>query len=79
MLDCMLRIDPPLPPIASQGDGTYPRPQLVRSEWSDLTGRWGFAVDDDDRGIREKWFANPSFDASIVVCLLYTSPSPRDS
>ena len=49
MLDCMLRIDPPLPPIASQGDGTYPRPQLVRSEWSDLTGRWGFAVDDDDR------------------------------
>lgn len=67
MLDCMLRIDPPLPPIASQGDGTYPRPQLVRSEWSDLTGHWGFAVDDDDRGIREQWFANPSFDASIVV------------
>ena len=32
----------------------YPRPQLVRSQWRDLSGRWGFAFDDDDRGLRER-------------------------
>ncbi len=75
MLDCMLRIDPSPPPVASQGDGTYPRPQLVRSEWTDLTGPWDFAVDDDDRGISERWFANPAFDSSIVVPFPPESPA----
>ncbi|UNX55717.1 glycoside hydrolase family 2 [Georgenia sp. TF02-10] len=29
---------------ASRQDGTYPRPQAVRSRWADLCGTWDFAV-----------------------------------
>ncbi len=32
---------------ASAQDGTYPRPQLVRPRWLDLSGEWDFAYDDD--------------------------------
>ena len=32
---------------ASAQDGTYPRPQLVRPHWLDLSGEWDFAYDDD--------------------------------
>src|SRR6478736_6239301 len=32
---------------ASTQDGTYPRPQLVRPRWLDLSGEWDFAYDDD--------------------------------
>lgn len=34
----------------------HPRPQLVRSEWTDLCGEWAFAFDDDDRGLGERWY-----------------------
>jgi beta-galactosidase/beta-glucuronidase len=34
-------------PVASQQDGTYPRPQLMRSDWRDLTGVWQFGFGDD--------------------------------
>ena len=40
----------------SQFDISYPRPQLRRQRWSDLCGDWGFAHDDDDQGISERWF-----------------------
>ncbi|WP_194396722.1 glycoside hydrolase family 2 protein [Microbacterium atlanticum] len=40
---------------ASQQDGTYPRPQLVRSHWVDVTDRWEFAFDDEDRGLEAGW------------------------
>lgn len=54
---------------ASVQDGTYPRPQLVREEWASLDGEWEFAVDDDDAGLRERWFASesPPFGARITV------------
>ncbi len=32
---------------ASVQDGSYPRPQLVRPRWLDLSGEWDFAFDDD--------------------------------
>lgn len=41
---------------ASQGDGTYPRPQLVRPAWTDLCGTWDFAADPDDVGRDARWF-----------------------
>jgi hypothetical protein len=47
-----------LPP-ASLRDGTYPRPQLVRGTWLDLSGTWGFRYDDDDRGLDEEWYRQP--------------------
>lgn len=48
---------------------TYPRPQLRREGWVDLCGRWGFAHDDADRGLAERWFdgAPDRFDREIVV------------
>jgi beta-galactosidase/beta-glucuronidase len=44
------------------------RPQLLRPQWTDLVGAWGFANDDDDVGRREEWFASAApFDREIVV------------
>lgn len=52
----MLRADEPsIPIIASAQDGTYPRPQMIRREWTDLSGQWDFAFDDADVGRREHW------------------------
>jgi beta-galactosidase/beta-glucuronidase len=34
---------------------THPSPQLVREQWTDLCGEWGFAHDDDDIGLNEDW------------------------
>ncbi|MET1051688.1 MAG: sugar-binding domain-containing protein [Mycetocola sp.] len=67
MLDGMLSYDRPHLPLASENDGHYPRPQLVRPNWRDLSGPWGFAFDDDNRGVRERWHLTPAFDASITV------------
>lgn len=54
-------------PGTSTHDGGYPRPQLVRSDWSDLTGTWAFAYDDDRLGIDENWSVDGAFDRIIVV------------
>lgn len=53
-------------------DGTYPRPQLVRSSWADLSGVWDFAWDDADEGLAQRWhaadpLAGDPFDRRIVV------------
>lgn len=46
----------------------HPRPQLVRSEYTLLDGPWGFAVDDANRGLRERWFDSVgAFDRTIQV------------
>lgn len=41
---------------ASEQDGSYPRPQLVRESWTSLDGKWQFDHDDEGVGIRERWF-----------------------
>ena len=55
--------------LASGQDGTYPRPQLVRDEWTSLDGEWDFAYDDADRGLTERWAedADAVFPLTIVV------------
>ncbi len=51
----------------------HPRPQLVRTGWEDLSGTWGFAHDDADRGLAEGWhatehpFSQEIFTSKIVV------------
>jgi beta-galactosidase/beta-glucuronidase len=46
----------------------HPRPQLVRREWTDLCGRWGFAHDDDDVGLADGWAESAKpFDRTITV------------
>ncbi|MDQ1583749.1 MAG: hypothetical protein QOF36_1803 [Microbacteriaceae bacterium] len=57
----------PAPLSVSMQDGTYPRPQLVRAEWADLSGEWHFAYDDDDQGLGLRWFESPAFDRTIRV------------
>jgi hypothetical protein len=48
--------------------GDHPRPQLRRERWTDLCGHWGFAFDDDNRGLIERWFAQAEpFGRDIVV------------
>ncbi len=34
----------------------HPRPQLTRAQWMDLSGPWGFAYDEADRGLDEAWY-----------------------
>ena len=34
----------------------YPRPQLVRENWLNLNGEWDFAFDDNNVGLKEKWY-----------------------
>jgi beta-galactosidase/beta-glucuronidase len=47
---------------------THPCPQLRRSKWLDLGGKWGFAFDEDDCGLTEHWFARDDvFDREITV------------
>ncbi|MEH6991836.1 sugar-binding domain-containing protein [Neobacillus drentensis] len=50
----------------------YPRPQLVRKEWLNLNGEWDFTFDDENVGLREKWFQNEkAFDQKINVPFAY--------
>ncbi|TDN90811.1 glycoside hydrolase family 2 TIM barrel-domain containing protein [Microbacterium sp. BK668] len=53
----------------------YPRPQLVRSRWSDLCGRWSFQHDDSDTGLDERWFERNALDGTIVVPFPPESPA----
>ncbi len=42
---------PPLP-LASRQDGTYPRPQMLRTAWADLDGTWSFRNEGDESSWR---------------------------
>lgn len=55
----------------------YPRPQLVRSNWADLSGDWDFAYDDEDSGVQERWYlpGASAFRRSITVPYPPESPS----
>lgn len=63
-----------LPPRASTQDGRYPRPQLLRPHWADLTGTWGFAFDDEDEGLALGWHRHPEAIAGTI-----TVPFPPES
>ena len=61
-----MRIVPSVTTIESEN--LCPRPQLVRSGWIDLCGQWGFAFDDDDRGLSARWQnGSNAFDLTITV------------
>lgn len=63
----MRQLDVPSASQARTGGGDYPRPQLVRGSWTDLSGTWRFAFDEDDLGVGLGWYREPSFDLDIVV------------
>jgi beta-galactosidase/beta-glucuronidase len=46
----------------------HPRPRLTRETWIDLNGSWGFAYDDEDVGLDQRWYDDPArFTRSITV------------
>ncbi|TDF94853.1 glycoside hydrolase family 2 protein [Paenibacillus piri] len=51
----------------------YPRPQFVRKDWLNLNGEWEFAYDDNDAGIRERWYEGRTLDRRIQVPFCYQS------
>lgn len=50
-----------------------PRPDLYRTEWVDLNGKWNFAFDDEKVGISEKWYEGYNYDLAIQVPFCYQS------
>lgn len=61
--------------MASQQDGSYPRPQLMRPRWVDLSGIWKFQYDDADEGLAAGWSGHDALDGSIVVPFPPESPA----
>ena len=53
--------------MASQQDGAYPRPQMMRNAWADLDGTWSFRHDDADSGIAAQWHAGLPEAQEIMV------------
>jgi len=63
-------VNPPAPhqaPPASQQDGTYPRPQLVRPAWADLTGTWEFDFASAAEADADRLSAHTPYGHTIVV------------
>ncbi|MGW9030237.1 glycoside hydrolase family 2 protein [Streptomyces sp. NPDC055722] len=57
-------------------EGHYPRPQLRRPRWTDLSGVWQFAFDDENRGVTARWQHDASaFDRTITVPYPPESPA----
>lgn len=54
----------------------YPRPDWVRDEWLPLNGEWRFDFDDENRGLRDGWFADASpLSRTIRVPFAYQTPA----
>lgn len=51
----------------------YPRPQLQRKNWINLNGVWDFDYDDNNVGLKEKWYETHHFSKKIVVPFTYQS------
>ena len=49
----------------------YPRPQFKRNEWLNLNGEWNFAFDDNEIGLKEKWYNSFPKQAKIKVPFAY--------
>ena len=49
----------------------YPRPQLVRKQWLNLNGQWDFEFDDENVGLKEKWYTGQAFSQKIEVPFAY--------
>ena len=52
--------DAPAPVSSDALRPEYARPRLRRERWTNLNGTWRFAFDDDDRGLRERWWQVPA-------------------
>ncbi len=56
----------------------YPRPQFVRPEWLNLNGEWELEFDDQDVGIRDKWYSRGDpFSRNILVPFSFETRKSR--
>ena len=39
----------------------YPRPQFERENWLSLNGEWQFTFDDQNLGLKERWYKSCPF------------------
>lgn len=60
--------------LATESDGSYPRPQLVRPDWLEIGGAWQFDFDDTDEGLSRGWQASGAALARTI-----TVPFPPES
>ena len=60
---------------ASSQEVARPRPQMLRESFLDLSGTWGFAHDDQDRGLAERWSDGRALPQSITVPFPPESPA----
>src|SRR3954462_1917925 len=52
----------------------HPRPDFMRADWATLNDKWEFEFDDQDAGLRERWFAGTrAFSKTIVVPYTFQS------
>ena len=52
----------------------YPRPQFVRRDWLNLNGKWEFATDTHDQGLRRGWHDGRKLAKTINVPFAYQYP-----
>lgn len=45
----------------------YPRPSFERKTWLNLNGEWDFEYDDNNLGLKNKWYENKEFSKKIIV------------
>jgi beta-galactosidase/beta-glucuronidase len=60
---------------ASRQETARPRPQMLRESFLDLSGRWGFGHDDEDRGLAERWSDGRALPQVITVPFPPESPA----
>jgi beta-galactosidase/beta-glucuronidase len=56
----------------------FPRPDFERATWMNLNGEWGFAFDDADEGLPDRWFETglpAERSRKILVPFCYQSPA----
>ena len=56
----------------------YPRPQLVRKDWRNLNGQWGFEIDNAMVGKEKEFYLRSSLNQTITVPFcIYTQQAGR--
>lgn len=51
----------------------YPRPSFERKAWVNLNGEWNFEYDDNDLGIKDRWYEDYNFSKKIIVPYVFQS------
>lgn len=52
----------------------HPRPQMIRTNWTDLNGLWDFCFDDDNSGLTQNGYLREDFSTGRSVSPMHTRP-----